>query len=155
SRHVPLDLSQDAFLARCMSLNKLVVEGLSEKKLRRLLGALGVPADALSKLGTLKLLDRVVRMAQVANSTGLELAKEGKEILDRLEKEGTTPKQPIERLFALYELRIVSAHKAGDRNKKLAEALERFGVGPGAEAAGYGRILDQVYDALAVELAKS
>src|SRR5262249_10274415 len=33
SRHVPLDLSADGFLDRCMSLNKLVVESLSESRL--------------------------------------------------------------------------------------------------------------------------
>ena len=132
--------------------DKLAVESLSQSRLRRLLEALGVPADAIMKLGTLKLLDCIVRMAQVANSTGLDLAKEGMEIWDRLEKEGTTPERPIEHLFALYELRIVNAHRAGDRNKKLVEELERFGVAPGEEVAGYGRILDKIYDALSVEL---
>jgi hypothetical protein len=78
SRHVPLDLSADAFLDRCMSLNKLVVESLSESRLRQLPAALGVPADAIAKFGTLKLLDCIVRMAQVAASTGLGLSKDGK-----------------------------------------------------------------------------
>jgi len=155
SRHVPLDLSADGLLDRCMSLNKLVVENLSESTLRRLLAVLSVPADAIATFGTLKLLDCIVRMAQVAASTGLGLSKYGKTIWDRLKKEGTTPAQPIAHLFALYDIRNVKAHKAGDRNKKLAEELERFDITAGEEAAGYGKILDKVYDALSNELGEA
>jgi hypothetical protein len=155
SRHVPLGLSADGFLDRCMSLNKLVVESLSESRLRQLLAALGVPADAIAKFGTLKLLDCIVRMAQVAASTGLGLSKDGKAIWDRLEREGTTPAQPIARLFALYDIRIVKAHKAGDRNKKLAEELERFDITTREAAAGYGKILDTIYDTLSNELGEA
>jgi hypothetical protein len=155
SRHVPLDLSADGFLDRCMSLNKLVVESLSESRLRRLLAALGVPADALAELRNLKLLDCIVRMAHVAAFTGLGLSKDGKAIWGRLEREGTTPAEPIAHLFALYEIRIVKAHKASDRNKKLAKELERFDITAGEEAAGYGKILDKVYDALSIELGEA
>jgi hypothetical protein len=34
----------------------------------------------------------------------------------------------------------------------LREELERFDVTPGEEAAGYGKILDHIYDVLAEEI---
>ncbi len=152
SRQVPPDLSSDAFLDRCMSLNKLIVEGLVEGKVRATLHSVGIPPDAIASLKGLKLLDCIVRMTQVAHATGLELPKDGARIWDRLSHDGTDPAQPIAYLFALYDLRIINAHKAGDRNKKLSEALEPFGVMPGEEAAGYGRILDRIYDLLAFQI---
>jgi len=60
ARHIPLTLTEDGFLDQCLTLNKLVNEGLSEKSLRLILRALGVPADALESLRGLKLLDSLV-----------------------------------------------------------------------------------------------
>jgi hypothetical protein len=37
-------------------------------------------------------------------------------------------------------------------NKLLQDKLEKFGVVPGEEVSGYGKILDQVYDQLFAEL---
>ena len=152
SRHVPLNCSLDMFLDRCLSLHKLIVEGLSEAKLRKLLNAIGVPHDSIAELGTLKLLDCTVRMTQVANATGLRLSDDGKRIWDRLEQDGTNPARPIPYLFALHDIRIIKAHKAADQNRELIEELKRFDVAMGQEAAGYGRILDRMYDALHSQL---
>lgn len=154
SRNVPLSLSADAFLDRCMTLGKLLIEGLSEAKLRELLLVAGVPAKDIKGLGSLKLLDRIVCLAQLAKSTGLSLAKDGAVLWGRLQKEGTNPAQPISHLFALYDVRILKAHKANDRDQKLQGELKRFNIKPGEEASGYGKILDRVYDALLTELAE-
>ena len=40
-RHVPLNMPVDAFLDRCLSINKLAVEGLVEPSLRRTLHKMG------------------------------------------------------------------------------------------------------------------
>jgi hypothetical protein len=69
-RHISESLTEDAFLTRCMSLNKIVAEGFSEKALRLTLRSLGIPQDALEELRALKLLDRIVCMAQLAEQTG-------------------------------------------------------------------------------------
>jgi hypothetical protein len=37
----------------------------------------------------------------------------------------------------------------------LAKELERFGITAGETAAGYGKILDKIYDVLSNELAKA
>jgi hypothetical protein len=152
ARHVPLALSVDAFLDRCMSLDKLVIEGLSEGSLRQTLQAIGVPSDAIAKFRTLKLLDSVVRLAHLADTTALSISKNGALLWERLAKEDIIPAQPVAHLFALYDVRILKAHKAGDRNKRLQDELERFGVAPGEVAAGYGKILDHIYDLLTAEL---
>jgi hypothetical protein len=155
SRNAPLSMPADAFLDRCMSLGKLLIEGLNEAKLRVLLQAIRVPATDIKGLGSLKLLDRIVCLAQLAAATGLTLADDGALLWERLAKEGTNPAQPIGHLFALYDVRILKAHKANDRNQKLQDELKRFGIKPGQEGPGYGKILDQIYDALSVELAEA
>jgi hypothetical protein len=71
----------------------------------------------------------------------------------RLKEEGTGPERPLEHLFVLYDMRIIGAHAVGDRQQKLAVALERFGIDPDAAAGGFGRALDIVYDRLAEQLA--
>jgi hypothetical protein len=142
----------EAFLDRCMSLEKLIVEGLSERALRRTLEAIGVPSSAIASFRTLKLLDSIVRLAQIAVATGINLANHGALLWKRLEMEGTEPAQPIERLFALYDVRILEAHHASDRYKELQDELERFGIMHGEAAAGYGRILDRIYDLLIAQL---
>jgi hypothetical protein len=149
-RHVPLNMPLEAFLDRCLSITKLAVEGLVEQSLRRTLHAMGVPPKEIEKHGTLKLLDCVVRMCQVARDSGLSFTTSGAEIWQRLSENGTSPSQPIARMFALYDMRILKAHRSD--NQKLGACLRRFGIGISEAAAGYGVILDRIYDALIVEL---
>lgn len=151
SRHIPRDLPLDGFLDRCMSLTKLLIEGLRERPIREILRALCAPDKAIKDLGTLKLLDRVICMCQVANETGLALNAGDSSVWDRLSRDGTTPARPITHLFALYDLRIVKAHVTGDR-AKLFDCLSRFGIDQNDTTAGYGLALDRVYDALIAEL---
>ena len=155
ARHVPLALSADAFLDRCMNLDKLAIEGFAERSLRRTLQEIGLPSDAIKAFRSLKLLDAVVRLAQLAGSTGLHISKDGGELWERLTREGTVAAQPVVHLFALYDIRVLKAHNAGDRDKRLQEELERFDIAPGEEAGGYGKILDRVYDLLIAELSEA
>jgi hypothetical protein len=150
-RHVLLNMPVDAFLDRCLSINKLAVEGLVERSLRKTLHAMGVPPHEIADLGTLKLLDCIVRMCQVARASGLSVATSGTEIWQRLSKDGTDPSQPIPRMFALYDMRVLKAHSS-DYQKQLAACLGRFGINPSEAAAGYGVILDRMYDALVSEV---
>jgi hypothetical protein len=151
-RHVPLNMPVDVFLDRCLSINKLAVEGLVERSLRKMLHAMGVPPKEIEKLRTLKLLDCVVRMCRVAHASGLSLSISGGEIWQSLLTNGTDPPQPIPRMFALYDMRVLKAHTSDDQNK-LAACLGRFGINPSEAAAGYGMILDRMYDALIAGIA--
>jgi hypothetical protein len=82
----------------------------------------------------------------------MPLSTSAKEVWDRLSEHGTDPPQPIARLFALHDLRLLKAHKFDDQ-QKLVDQLERFGVASGETQSGYGSILDRIYDTLSVELA--
>jgi hypothetical protein len=150
-RHVPLSMPVDAFLDRCLSINKLAVEGLIEQSLRKMLHAMEVPPKEIEKLRTLKLLDCVVRMCQVARASGLSLTTSGGEIWQRLSKNGTDPPQPISRMFALNDMRNLKGHSS-NYQKKLAACLGPFGINPSEAAVGYGIILDRMYDALIAEI---
>src|SRR5690349_21648844 len=112
---------------------------------------MGVAPKEIEKYKSLKLLDCVVRMCQVARASGLSLATSGTEIWQRLSKDGTDPPQPIDRMFALYDMRVLKAHTSDDQ--KLAACLGRFGINPSEAAPGCGMILDRMYDALIVEIA--
>ena len=113
---------------------------------------MGVPPKEIEKLGTLKLLDCVVRMCQVAHASGLSLSISGGEIWQRLSKDGTDPPQPLSRMFALNDMRNLKGHSS-NYQKKLAARLGRFGINASEAAAGYGVILDRIYDALIAEFA--
>ncbi len=151
SRHAPLSMSADAFLNRCLTLEKLIIEGMNEGTLRRLLQAAGVPAKDIKELRTLKLLDRIVCLVQFAATSGLSMANDGALLWSCLSTDGASG-QPISHLFALHDVRILEAHKADDRDRKLQEELKRFDIKPGEEGSGYGSILDRIYDALAAEV---
>ncbi len=152
ARHVPLAMTAEVFLDRCLSLEKLILEGIGEGNLRKTLLAVGVPGDAIKNMRSLKLLDRIVCLAQVADAVGLTLQEDGAAVWERLKADGTKPAQPIEHLFALHDVRILKAHRANDRAKRLQEELKRFGIKPGEEGGGYGLLLDRIYDVLAKEL---
>ena len=64
TRHIPLELTVDDFLARCSDLYQLVGEGLSEASLRRLLTALGMPAQDLTDFRSLRLLAHLIQLAR-------------------------------------------------------------------------------------------
>jgi hypothetical protein len=114
---------------RCLSINKLAVEGLVERSLRKTLHAMGVTLKEIEKLRTLKLRDCVVRMCQVARASGLSFTTSGAEIWQRLSETGTDPPQPITRMFALYDMQILKAHSSDDQ-AKLASCLGQFHIDP-------------------------
>jgi hypothetical protein len=151
ARHVPTDMNRDAFLDRGLSLTKLLIETLNERSLRLLLRSAGVPDKETNDLGTLKLLDYVVRLCQVANSTGLRFAPGDSVVWQRLAKEGTKPERPIPLLFTLYDMRGLKAHRSEDTSK-LEGCLARFGIANAETTPGYGLAMDRICDALLTEL---
>lgn len=153
ARHVPVNMTLDVFLDRCLCLNKLIAEGLVQRSLRQTLTAIGAEEKETKDLGTLKLFDLIVRLCQVAGDAGLNFSTASAEITSRLEQHGTDPAQPIPRIFALYDMRILKAHTS-DGESRLSDCLRRFGSSLNAAAGGYGLILDRMYDALIAELAE-
>ncbi|MHB1162420.1 MAG: hypothetical protein ACYC3V_19120, partial [Chloroflexota bacterium] len=150
TRHIPLEIKQDNFRSRCKDLNKLVVEGLGQKSLRRMLQAIGAysKSEEMDKWGSLKLLDRLVLLAKQAEKTGLALHESGPELLARVKDE--TKPSPCARLFALSHLRNLDAHRSDDHD--FETALTAFGLDSTSHATGWGLALDAVYDGVAEAL---
>ncbi|HWE73338.1 MAG TPA: hypothetical protein VG328_09285 [Stellaceae bacterium] len=151
ARHIPLNMTMDAFLDRCLALNKLVAEGLIERSLRSIVQATGAPESHTEKFRSLKLLDLVVCLCQVAHSSGLRFGTGSTEVWARFATDGTTPAQPIASIFTIQDMRILKAHKSGDRDR-LASCLSRFNIEINQTAAGFGLALDHVYDTLISEI---
>lgn len=154
TRHIPRDMDLGAFFQRCVALNNLLAEGLGAGPLRQVLGKLTVPVNEHSKWKGLKLLNEVVCMAQVARTTGLSLVANAELVRQELKASGTEPVQPLETLFALYDLRIVASHTSSNPTQELENKLGRLGIEPGDYAGGFGLCLDRIYDALGVELSR-
>jgi hypothetical protein len=152
ARHVPMDLSRDAFLDRCLDIDKLAIEALAERHLRPLVRAIGVPEDNIDAFRGLKLLDRLACLAQVADAGGLNLAKAGQEVVNRFHRNGTNPAQPLSRLFALSDLRQIKGHRKHEIDVLVEKGLARFGIDARAAAGGWGAALDTVYDGAIEEL---
>lgn len=143
TRHIPLGLSQPDFLQRCLELDKVANEGWGQAALRSLVRAMGPQTDAKG-YGRLKLLDRLLCLAEISNETGLHLVQDKEEILERFKKPGITYPQPIKRLFALSDLRQEAGHRKD--GSKIPDALERFGLDMAATKSGWGTTLDGIYD---------
>lgn len=152
TRHIPLDMSRSDFLARCLDLDKLLIEPLAQKHLRALVRAFGTPPDDISKFRGLKLLDRVMCLSQVAADSGLIPWENGDEIVARYAAEGTEPSQPLIDLFAVSDLRQVAGHRKEDGDAVVQAALQRLGIDPTSTNSGWGLAMDHVYDRLSQNL---
>lgn len=153
TRHAPLTMGQSTFGERCKDLNALIIEGLSQSNLRKLLIEMHLDGKAIKELGSLKLLDTLVHLAMVSRQSGLglsdcdELERRRKEIVAAFPS-GKFLETPAAALFVLYDLRISAAH----RSKDISELLRKFGIDPTSTEAGWGKALDHLYDAVAVAL---
>lgn len=150
SRHVPLDLGLDAFLGRVQSLHKLVCEGFGERALRRSAEAIGMSSDAIAQFRSLKLLDALLRLAEMSGMSGVGLKVAGNGFAD-FAPDGT--KLPY--LFAITDLRNLGSHKSREKAARLFELLEKLNVHPGSVKSGYGAALDQIYDLVAAEVSRA
>jgi hypothetical protein len=153
TRHVPLAMGESAFGERCKDLNSLIIEGLSESKLRKLLAEMHVESKLIKDFGSLKLLDTLIQLATISRQSGLslsdcdELERRRKETVAALPK-GKFLETPTAALFALYDLRINASHRSGDIN----ELMQRLGIDPASTEAGWGEALDHLYDAVGAAL---
>lgn len=146
---IPLDLTRDAFLGRCMDLYQLL-ERVKPGPLKRLLLMLGLSAEDLKNLGNvgaLRYLATLCQLATIARESGYGLITDFTTIRPLWDKdhklELTAP------VFALQSLRISRGHPlGGDAEKKLDEALKAFGLSQQGLKGGWGPGLDKVYDVL-------
>lgn len=150
TRHIPLSMSEKQFFARCKDLNVLLIECLSEKNLRKLVLALHVNPEEIKELRSLKLLEIFIQHAMIVSETGLSLLTESEEIEKRRQEKisklqnGQHLPSPLGVFFQLYDLRLKDAHY----HKNINDLLERLGTDRASLSAGWGKLLDELYDRL-------
>lgn len=150
TRHIPTTMPRDAFLERGVSLTKFLIERLDERAIRSILRAMNVPDAKTNGFRALKLLDMVVRLCELSNSTGIRIFAGDASLWQRMSAEESAPSRPLAHLFALYDMRNLKAHRSDET--KFAAILERFDVELSEAAAGHGLVLDRVYDTLISEI---
>ncbi|NIM13020.1 MAG: hypothetical protein GTO45_12910 [Candidatus Aminicenantes bacterium] len=150
TRHIPVEMGKNGFLERCRDLNTLIVEGLSEKNLRKVLIKMNIDNRSIERLRGLKLLDMFNQYGSIVEDTGLEFISNKEEIEKRrLEKvsrsrPGEHLKTPLELLFALNDLRNAASHRKED----VDSLLDKAGIKKASLKAGWGYELDRLYDRL-------
>ena len=143
ARHILPGLSADAFVDRCGAIYRSTVDRLKESTVRRIVLELGFDPDALTELGSLKLLELVVAAASLAIDSGLDFVDQREEIVRRVAQNRLAQ---LSGLFKLNDLRQLSGHAQTDRHTKMGEILWELGIDPGSAAGGYDFILDSIYD---------
>lgn len=149
TRRISLEMGRDAFLDRCEFLEKLIIEGLGERPLRRLLIDWGTDPSEIAPLRALKLLDRILQLASIAKQTGLSIPTQSVAVQERYQDKlnslppGASLPSPVTFLFRLHDIRSkIAAHRGGTDAKLLAA----LGVTQAQVARGWGDQLDRVYD---------
>ena len=151
TRHLSLDMTEDAFLDRCEALCKMLIECYKEGDLRKILEKLGCSHEKTKELGGLRLLNLLINLCQVAVQSGLQLLDDSAEVLKRFELE--SERNRIPHIFALYELRKLKSHRNEmSRPKKMKDVLDTFDIECASTVPGWGSAADRVYDALIEEL---
>ncbi|WP_441253325.1 hypothetical protein [Tardiphaga sp. 866_E4_N1_4] len=135
----PLDMTQQAFLARCKSMHE-VWQRIPNGYLKSLLEKAGCPRAAVKDLASLKLLQALLNVTQALNVH--EEASDA--FASRDEREGWKDRnEAVAALFLNNDLRIADAHETVE---KCLAALQQLGFDTANVNAGYGRALDFVMD---------
>jgi hypothetical protein len=135
----PLDMTQQAFLARCKSLHE-VWQKVPNGFLKRLLEAAGCPRNNVKELGSLKLLQSLLNISERLDADE-ELSDA---FLNPTEVEGwNTSNESMAALFVANDLRIADAHETFDES---LQRLQDLGFDIASLHQGYGKALDFVMD---------
>ncbi|MEL6956251.1 MAG: hypothetical protein AAFO88_06380 [Pseudomonadota bacterium] len=142
----PLDMTEQAFLARCKSLHE-IWQRVPGGFLKQLLRQAGCPQASLKSLGTLRLLQAILNIVAAlnANEENADAFQNNDEPL-----EWNTRNEAVAALFINYDLRIADAHEtfAGAQAE-----LQRLGFDIANVNQGYGRALDFVMDQVILSFA--
>lgn len=137
----PLDMSQQAFLSRCKTLHE-VLQKIPNGPLRRIVLAAGGPKPEIEKLGSLKLLQALLNVAQHLDEQqeSVKAWKSG-----AASEVWALRDSALTALFLNNDLRIADAH---DAIAKCLQALQAMGFDTASLNVGYGRALDFVMDSV-------
>lgn len=147
TRHIPKNFNRDSFLSRCNELDKVLIENLNEKFLRRALLTIGIDSNDIKDLKSIKLLDLLIDLLVIAHTTGLDLLSNSDEIRNRYDE--NSKRKRLSTFVSLNTLRRLAAHRA---NKSFAEefsdAILSFGIDPYSLTSSYREAIEQVYKKL-------
>lgn len=153
ARHAPIDMSKGDFLQRAEILSNLVIDGFSEKFLRKIALIIGSQEEELKDFKSIKLLERIMGLIEVAIKSGLKFPEDNEEINAR--QKSSTDKPEIEILKVLYKLRLLDAHRSGKSNETIKTALQKLNISWSMVASGWRIALDQLYDLVSSAIEKS
>ena len=134
----PLNMTEQAFLARCKGIHELW-QRIPNGFLRRLVMQAGHAKTDVRDFGSLKLLQALLNIVERLNADGEVVEAFGSSASpDDL----TGQNSALTALFANNELRIADAHITGD----VLKCLATLGFDIASVNQGYGRALDHVLD---------
>lgn len=135
----PLSMSEQDFLARCKSLHE-IWQKVPNGFMKRVLEAAGCPKKHVAELGSIKLLQALLNIAEQLDAHDEDINA----FIRADEPEGW--KESNEKLAALFvanDLRIVDAH---DTFTNALPRLQDLGFDTASLQQGYGRAIDFVID---------
>src|SRR5882724_6975206 len=138
---IPLAMPFSDFLARCKDLFA-VLDCFRKSPLLQTVVKLGLEKQKVSSFESLKLLSTICQLAKLAGEQGLNLIDDSPQAAAQWDATATIDE--LKPLFALYGLRIASAHNL--LNEDVRKALDVFDIDDGACHNGWGLALDRVYD---------
>jgi len=135
----PLSMSEQDFLGRCKSLHE-IWQTVPNGFLKRILQAAGCPKGETEKLGSVKLLQAILNVAEK-----LDAQDEDANAFNSADvPEGwNAPNERLAALFVGYDLRIADAH---DTFALALPRLQDLGFDTASLQQGYGRAIDFVMD---------
>lgn len=143
---VPASIALEGFLDRTIAIVRLW-ESLQEAPLRNILLKLGIDRKATEQLKATKLLAAICQLATIGRKAGYRWPDDSSHFVKEWDKELRLDAFP--RLFAVNQLRQKAAHRTGDGfAASLAKDLDTFGIVEAAQAGGWGKAVDTVYDRL-------
>jgi len=136
---VPLDMTQQMFLARCKSLHE-VWQRVPNGYLKSLLEHAGCPRAAVKDLGSLKLLQALLNVIERLNDhdEASDAFVSGRE-----PESWNVRNEAMAALFLNNDLRIADAHETVEQ---FLTTLQQLGFDTANVNAGYGRALDFIMD---------
>lgn len=143
---VPMAITLDGFLERTIQVVKFL-ESLKEAPLRNAILQIGIDKQRVEGLRTMKLLATLCQLSKACKDAGYQWPDDAANIVPMWDKELQI--SSLRRLFTVNQLRLKAAHRTGAGfAASLANDLKVFGIVPAAQAAGWGRAVDSVYDGL-------
>jgi hypothetical protein len=146
----PLSANREQFLARTVSLNKLL-ELLKSAPLRAILERLGVPKDQIKGIRSLKMVNFICQLSSIANEHGYILAQDTDVVISKWDNKIEI--MELRSIFALNSLRNSHAHTpSSEQDAKIVKDAGLLEIDVSGMASGWGYGIDKLYDRLAKDL---